>query len=93
MAPSAAPAPAARDDLDDLFDYDVELDEIFGDKLQTATTTKASGTNENANAARNNCRTNGAGSGLGLDEEVVVDKKVRAPRVKLDEERYVWDTF
>ncbi|KAJ5788081.1 hypothetical protein N7457_003071 [Penicillium paradoxum] len=59
-------------DLNDLFDYDVGLDEIIPD-TNTNTNNKASGTGDSA-------------LGLGLDEEVKVTKK-RQPVAKLDESR------
>ena len=61
-------------DLDDLFDYDIGLDEIIPDEnAPNANSAKASGTGDSA-------------LGLGLDEEVKVTKK-RHPVVKLDEGR------
>jgi replication fork protection complex subunit Csm3/Swi3 len=61
-------------DLNDLFDYDVGLDEIIPDNSALNTnTSKASGTGDSA-------------LGLGLDEEVKVTKK-RQPVAKLDEGR------
>jgi replication fork protection complex subunit Csm3/Swi3 len=61
-------------DLNDLFDYDIGLDEIIPDNNAPNTnSTKASGTGDSA-------------LGLGLDEEVKVAKK-RQPVAKLDEGR------
>ncbi|OQE80768.1 hypothetical protein PENNAL_c0044G10586 [Penicillium nalgiovense] len=61
-------------DLNDLFDYDIGLDEIIPDNnVPNTTSTKASGTGDSA-------------LGLGLDEEVKVAKK-RQPVAKLDEGR------
>ncbi|KGO70957.1 Replication fork protection component Swi3 [Penicillium italicum] len=61
-------------DLNDLFDYDIGLDEIILDKNAPNTnSTKASGTGDSA-------------LGLGLDEEVKVTRK-RQPVAKLDEGR------
>lgn len=61
-------------DLNDLFDYDIGLDEIIPDNNAPNTyNTKASGTGDSA-------------LGLGLDEEVKVAKK-RQPVAKLDEGR------
>jgi replication fork protection complex subunit Csm3/Swi3 len=64
-------------DLNDLFDYDVGLDEIF----------QGNGAS-NSNDANANAKPSGDPSslGLGLDEEVKVTKK-RQPVAKLDEAR------
>lgn len=75
MDPEHASSPR---DLNDLFDYDVGLDDIFeGNASQTANaeTSKPSAGNSSA-------------LGLGLDEEVKVTKK-RQPVAKLDEGRWV----
>lgn len=73
-----APGPAAGgDDLDDLFDYDAGMD-VFRDL-----------TPPRVIPANDDSRRNRVGEGLGIDEEVEVTKKPRAPRVKLDENRYV----
>jgi replication fork protection complex subunit Csm3/Swi3 len=66
-------------DLNDLFDYDVGLDEIF----QGNGASNANDANANTNA-----KPSGDPSllGLGLDEEVKVTKK-RQPVAKLDEAR------
>lgn len=68
----------STNDLDDLFDYDVGLDEILQGTNNTTT---------NANEAP---RPAGDPSslGLGLDEEVKITKK-RQPVAKLDESRFV----
>ena len=62
--------------IDDLFDYDVGLDDI----LQDVSTTN------NTNAPKQSSGPDGSGLGLGLDEEVKVSKK-RQPVAKLDESR------
>ena len=62
--------------VDDLFDYDVGLDEILRD-VSTAT---------NANVPNQPSAPDGPGLGLGLDEEVKVSKK-RQPVATLDEGR------
>lgn len=72
------------DDLDDLFNYDVDDEnDPFSDNykptIPTDTTREQPTSKSNKNAA-----------GLGIDEEVEVAKKIRAPRVKLDEERYAF---
>lgn len=59
--------------LDELFDYDVGLEDIFG--------------NNNSNADQTNSKPQtGDPSSLGLDEEVKVTKK-RQPIAKLDDNR------
>lgn len=72
--PSAGPA-VGGDDFDDLFDYDVGLDEVFRD-LEPRKPASPKDTSKK-----------GRGDGLGIDKEVEVVKKARAPRVKLDENR------
>ena len=62
--------------INDLFDYDVGLDDILRDVSTTS----------NTNAAKQPSGPEGSGLGLGLDEEVKVSKK-RQPVVKLDESR------
>jgi replication fork protection complex subunit Csm3/Swi3 len=61
-------------DLDDLFNYDVGLDEVIPDN-NVSNTNKPSGTADSA-------------LGLGLDDEVKITKK-RQPVAKLDEARSV----
>jgi len=67
MSPEATP-----DDLNDLFDYDIGLEEIIPDTTATTNASKPSVPGDSA--------------GLGLDEEVKVTKK-RHPVAKLDETR------
>lgn len=62
--------------INDLFDYDVGLDDILRDVSTTS----------NTNAAKQPSGPEGSGLGLGLDEEVKVSKK-RQPVAKLDESR------
>jgi replication fork protection complex subunit Csm3/Swi3 len=66
---------AGGDELDDLFDYDGGANDPFNDNY------KVPARNE---TARENGR---SGAGLGIDEQVEVTAKPRAPRVKLDEDR------
>ena len=61
-------------EIDDLFNYDVPLDDIFQDPSAPTTA--------------NTTAQKPPGDGLGLDEEVKVTKS-RAPIAKLDENRYV----
>ena len=85
----SSPAPAARaepasgptaggDELDDLFDYDAGLDEVFADLDPRSII-----------AAANTSRKAPVDVALGIDKEVEVVKKPRVPRVKLDESRYI----
>lgn len=77
-----APGPAAGgDDLDDLFDYDAGLDDVFRD-LEPLKPASPKGTNKSR-----------VDSGLGIDKEVEIAKRPRAPRVKLDENRYLFHEF
>lgn len=75
---SAANKPngSGNDDLDDLFGNDNELDHIFRDLSPPRAAPPPAST---LNLSRD--------SGLGIDEEVEVERKARAPRVKLDETR------
>jgi replication fork protection complex subunit Csm3/Swi3 len=68
------PNPSPPDDLDDLFNYDID-DDPFAEPVPAK--------------SANNAVKKPSGTGLGIDEEVEVSKKVRAPRVKLDENRYI----
>jgi len=74
---------ADGDEFDnDIFDYDVGGDnDPFSDNYKPQTTTNTMKDNSKDNAE------------LGIDEEVEVLKKPRAPRVKLDENRYGLSTY
>lgn len=80
MAPTNAGAgmlPSGGDDLDDLFDYDPRMDDVFKDMENNNT----AGQQElGANGKQ------GGSEGLGIDEEVKLVKK-RQPVAKLDESR------
>lgn len=65
-------------DVNDLFDYDVGLDEIFQGASANA--------NADASTAPNKAAGDPSSLGLGLDEEVKITKK-RQPVAKLDEGR------
>ncbi|KAK2760366.1 chromosome segregation in meiosis- protein [Arachnomyces sp. PD_36] len=67
---------------DDLFDYDVGIEDILNGVSSEANNSSNS-KNQNQLAAS---KASGAGAGLGLDEEVTVTKK-RKPTVKFDETR------
>lgn len=73
-------APLVNDDLDDLFNYNVDHD------LFKEVDTNMDVAREQPIASRPKDL---AGSGLGLDEEIKVTKK-RAPIAKLDESRFVF---
>ena len=70
-----------NEDLDDLFNYDVGIEDILNEASKT---NDASSSNNQNKAAP----TKNTSDVLGLDEEVVVEKK-RKPTVKFDEAR--WD--
>jgi replication fork protection complex subunit Csm3/Swi3 len=74
-APTASGPDAGGDELDDLFDYNVGFDEVFRD-LEPQKPASPKDTSRK-----------GRSDGLGIDKEVEVVKKARAPRVKLDENR------
>lgn len=77
IGPRRVPPTAAADDLDDLFDYDV--DDVFRDvdtNMGLPPQQKAAGRADRKEHT----------VGLGIDEEIKVSKK-RAPVPKLDEER------
>ncbi|KAK4993607.1 chromosome segregation in meiosis-related protein [Elasticomyces elasticus] len=73
--PEAAPA-ANRDELDDLFNYDAGIDDIF----------KNLNNETNPEAVNSGRKGNNADAGLGIDEEIKITKR-RAPVAKLDESR------
>jgi hypothetical protein len=69
------------DDLDDLFSYDVgDENDPFSDNYKPP--------NKNDATKESTSKSSKGDAGLGIDEEVEVSKKIRAPRVKLDEHRY-----
>ncbi len=82
MATTAANPPAARDELDDLFDYNVTLDDVFRD----VDTNMHAPTAPKATAIPSRTKIGSKIDSLGIDEEVKVQKK-RAPIPKLDEDR------
>jgi replication fork protection complex subunit Csm3/Swi3 len=73
--------PPGETQFDDLNNYDVgDEDDPFSDNY------KPPNKKDTENPASMLANRNGAG--LGIDEEIEVSKKIRAPRVKLDEHRY-----
>lgn len=82
----ASSRPADRDDLDSVFgDFDDD------DPFRPFSPPKAVKAPAKVSAGFTNSRNNRDAEGLGLDEEVEVTKKPRAPRVKLDETRLLSD--
>ena len=70
---------ADMDELDDLFDYDIDNEnDPFSENYKVPGNTEAP-------KAKPDSRKGGAN--LGIDEEIEVTRKPRAPRVKLDEHR------
>jgi len=72
-----------RDELDEIFNYDTNIDHILnglddGD----------SNANSNSNNSRGEGMRNGPGQTLGIDEEIKITKQ-RKPVAKLDETRQV----
>ncbi|OJD39816.1 replication fork protection component swi3 [Diplodia corticola] len=78
-SPAAQPrsAPVADDDLDDLFNYDASMDDIFN---EVDSNSNRPSDDRAGKASKQNTET------LGIDEEVTVAKK-RQPIAKLDEAR------
>ncbi len=66
----------------DIDNWDVDDDPFAESGGEDATTTTTTTTQNNAQSKKRKDAT-----GLGIDEEVAVAKKVRAPAVKLDEAR------
>jgi replication fork protection complex subunit Csm3/Swi3 len=83
--PTSRPLPtegptAGGDELDDLFNYDVDdVNDPFNENYVVP------GSKEKAKELASKSK---SGAGLGIDEEIEVTRKARAPRVKLDEDRY-----
>lgn len=75
--PAEGPA-AGGDDLDDLFGFDAGLDDALRELTPPRVAPQSDG---NKNKKRKS-------DILGLDEEVEVAKKIRAPKPKLDCDRY-----
>ncbi|KAK0105835.1 chromosome segregation in meiosis- protein [Cadophora gregata] len=77
--PTEGPS-AGGDEFDDLFNYDADMNDPFSDNYV------APAAKERQRQIDAAAKTKG-GAGLGIDEEVEVTRKARAPRVKLDENR------
>ena len=75
--PTNGPSAGGDEFDDDIFDYDVGGEnDPFSDNYKSQTA---------VNTTNDSLKDSG---GLGIDEEVEVVRKPRAPRVKLDEHRY-----
>jgi len=75
--PTGDPSAGGDEFDDDIFDYDVGGEnDPFSDNYKPPNT---------VNSIKDNPKDS---AGLGIDEEVEVVRKPRAPRVKLDENRY-----
>lgn len=83
MAATAAQRPSAPpgDELDEIFNYDANMDDVFRD-VDTNMRAPAS------DSSNTQGRDTTGGDVLGIDEQIKVTKK-RAPIPKLDEGRYV----
>lgn len=77
-------AAVPRDELDDLFNYDAQIGDVFRDVEQNDTVTAPSNGNNRLRAGAEEVH------GLGIDDEVKI-RKPRAPIAKLDEERLLSD--
>jgi replication fork protection complex subunit Csm3/Swi3 len=79
--PTEGPSAGGGDEFDDLFDYEVGgEDDPFSENYNVP---------NKAPAAKEAASKEKGGAGLGIDEEVEVARKPRAPRVKLDEHRLI----
>ncbi|TVY46376.1 Chromosome segregation in meiosis protein [Lachnellula occidentalis] len=79
--PTEGPS-AGGDEFDDLFDYDGDINDPFSENYvvpQSKDTTN--------NTSKELGSKGKSAAGLGIDEEIEVTRKPRAPRVKLDEHR------
>ena len=80
--PTEGPSAGGGDEFDDLFNYEVGgEDDPFSENYKVP---------NKVPAAKENTSKGKSGAGLGIDEEVEVARKPRAPRVKLDENRYIF---
>ena len=71
---------STSNDIDDIFDYSAGgIDDVFNDDFQ----------HTSKDISVDAASKKSGGANLGLDEEVEVTRKPRAPRVKLDEHRYI----
>ena len=81
--PTEAPT-AGGDEFDDLFDYDAGIEDPFSENYHAPANNNVANGTPGLKDTGSKSRT---GADLGLDEEVDIKRKPRAPRVKLDEHR------
>ncbi|SZF01661.1 unnamed protein product [Blumeria hordei] len=67
---------SGKNDLDDLFNYDTDGDDPFRNDYKSASTKEREKATERNSEIKD---------GLGIDEEIQLTRKPRAPRIKLDE--------
>ncbi|TVY85793.1 Chromosome segregation in meiosis protein, partial [Lachnellula willkommii] len=79
--PTEGPS-AGGDEFDDLFDYDGDINDPFSENYVVPQKK-----DDSNNASKDSGSKGKSAAGLGIDEEVEVTRKPRAPRVKLDEHR------
>src|SRR6187402_1543286 len=79
--PTEGPSAGGGDEFDDLFNYEVDggINDPFSENYEVPEA------KERAKEAASKAK---SGAGLGIDEEIEVTRKPRAPRVKLDEDRW-----
>lgn len=91
---AGAPSDGAGDAIDDLFNYDAQIDDTFRDaenNNNNATDTDAAiAARRRAAREEDGDLSDSGAQGLGIDEEVKV-RKARAPIAKLDEQRLLSD--
>lgn len=80
--PTEGPS-AGGDEFDDLFDYDGDINDPFSENYVVPQRK-----DDLNNASKDSGSKGKSAAGLGIDEEIEVTRKPRAPRVKLDEHRY-----
>jgi replication fork protection complex subunit Csm3/Swi3 len=80
------PPPAERDELDEIFNYDTNIDHIL-DGMDNGDNNSDSNNNY-SNASRADGMRSGPAQALGIDEEIKITKQ-RKPIAKLDETRRV----
>ncbi|TVY59470.1 Chromosome segregation in meiosis protein 3 [Lachnellula cervina] len=79
--PTEGPS-AGGDEFDDLFDYDGDINDPFSENYVVPQRK-----DDLNNASKDSGSKGKSAAGLGIDEEIEVTRKPRAPRVKLDEHR------
>ncbi|TVY21528.1 Chromosome segregation in meiosis protein 3 [Lachnellula arida] len=79
--PTEGPS-AGGDEFDDLFDYDGDINDPFSENYVVPQKK-----DDSNNASKDSGSKGKSAAALGIDEEIEVTRKPRAPRVKLDEHR------